>query len=55
MSHDDFSKRVHYLKCEERGYQEMCDVSERVYNEGIEKGKLAFQKETAGNLSEMGM
>lgn len=53
MSHDDLSKRVHYLKCEERGYQEMCDVSERVYNEGI--GKLSFQKETAGNLSEMRM
>ena len=26
---------VHYLKCEERGYQEMCDVSERVYKVSV--------------------
>ena len=39
MTHGDLSKRIHFLKCEEGGYQEMCEVSERIYREGIEEGK----------------
>ena len=71
MTHGDLSKRIHFLKCEEGGYQEMCEVSERIYREGIEEGKakgraegraegkaegkLESQKETAKSLAEIGM
>ena len=39
MSQGDLSARIHYLKCEEGGYQEMCEVSEEIYKEGIIEGK----------------
>ena len=67
MEQGDLSKRVHYLKCEEGGFQEMCEVSEKIYQEGIERGKawgieqgieqgkLENQKETARSLSKIGM
>lgn len=67
MTHGELSKRVHYLKCEEGGYEEMCEVSEKIYREGIEDGRISglkegrkegwleSQKETAKNLFEMGM
>ena len=38
MTHGDLSKRVHYLKGEEGGYQEMCEISEKIYREGMEDG-----------------
>lgn len=67
MAHGELSKRVHYLKCEEGGYAEMCEVSEKIYMEGIEdgrragreegreEGRLQSQKETAINMAKMGM
>ena len=67
MTHGELSKRVHYLKCEEGDYEEMCEVSEKIYREGIEDGRISglkegrkegwleSQKETAKNLFEMGM
>lgn len=58
MAHGDLSKRVHYLKREEGGYNEMCEVADRIYQEGreqgIEQGKLESQKEIARNLVELG-
>lgn len=45
MTHGDLSKRIHFLKCEEGGYQEMCEVSERIYREGIEEGKAKGRAE----------
>ncbi len=38
MSQGDLSKRMHYLKCEQGGYDEMCKVAEDLYNKGIEQG-----------------
>lgn len=38
MSQGELSKRIRYLKCEEGGYAEMCEVSEKIYQEGIEQG-----------------
>ena len=35
----------HFLKCEEGGYLEMCEVSEKIYNEGIIEGKKEGKKE----------
>lgn len=63
QSHGALSKRVHYLKCEEGGRQEMCEISEKIYNEGVEdgriegrnEGRLEIQKETAITLAERGM
>ena len=67
QSHGALSKRVHYLKCEEGGRQEMCEISEKIYNEGVadgriegriegrNEGRLEIQKETAITLAERGM
>lgn len=67
QSHGALSKRVHYLKCEEGGRQEMCEISEKIYNEGVadgriegriegrNEGRLEAQKETAITLAERGM
>lgn len=38
MEHGDLSKRVHYLKCEKGGYSEMCEIADKIYKEGIERG-----------------
>lgn len=46
MSQGDLSKRGHYLKCEEGGTREMCEISEKIYQEGIEQGV----EMTAGNM-----
>ena len=58
MSQGDLSARIHFLKCEEGGYQEMCEVSEKIYNEGKLEGKLEGRlestKETAFNMKEKG-
>ena len=32
------SRRVHDLKREEGGYGEMCEISEKIYKEGVEEG-----------------
>ena len=45
MTHGDLSKSIHFLKCEEGGCQEMCEVSERIYREGIEEGKAKGRAE----------
>ena len=52
------SARVHFLKREEGGYPEMCEVSEKIYKEGILEGKkegiLEGKKETAFRMKEKG-
>lgn len=40
MSQGDLSKRVHYLKCEEGGYDIMCEVSDKIMEIGKEMGKI---------------
>ena len=55
MGHGALSERVHYLKCEEGGYKEMCEISEKIYRDGMAKGRTEEKKETAINLSRMGM
>ena len=39
MAHGDLSKRVHFLKCEEGGFQTMCEMSDKWLREGIEIGE----------------
>ncbi|MDO4329880.1 MAG: PD-(D/E)XK nuclease family transposase [Lachnospiraceae bacterium] len=59
LSQGDLSKRVHVLKCEEGGYLEMCEISEKWYTEGrIEQAKetayaLADRKMTPETISEI--
>ena len=63
QSHGALSKRVHYLKCEEGGYQEMCEVAEKIYKEGVTvghteglaEGEMKKAKETAFMLADRGM
>ena len=58
MSHGDLSKRVHLLKCEEGGYLEMCEISERIFTEGRAEGRaegeLEKAKDMAIRLADMG-
>ena len=53
MSQGDLSARVHFLKREEGGYPEMCEVSEKIYKEGILEGKKEGKKEVAKELLKM--
>ena len=46
MSQGDLPARIHFLKYEEGGYPEMCEVSEKIYNEGI----INEKKKTANNM-----
>ena len=59
MNHGDLSKRVHLLKCEEGGYQEMCEVSEKIFKEGQAEGRaegrIEQAKSTAMHLADMGL
>ena len=59
MEHGELSKRVHYLKRAEGGFSEMCEVSEKIFNEGKAEGRaegrIENQKKTALNLSKMGI
>ena len=55
LTHGELSKRVHYLKREEGGFSEMCEVSEKIFNEGKAEGRVENQKKTALNLSKMGI
>ena len=58
MSQGDLSKRVHFLKCEERGYEIMCEVSEKIYAEGREmgrtEGELNAKRAMAYNMHKKG-
>jgi len=38
MSQGALSKRVHFLKCEKGGEEIMCEISERLYQAGIQNG-----------------
>ena len=44
-SQGELSKRIHFLKCEEGGYKIMCEISEKIYRKGIEKGIMKGKKE----------
>ena len=44
MSQGDLSKRMHFLKCEEGGYEIMCEVSEKIYAEGREMGRTEGER-----------
>ncbi|MCD8388705.1 MAG: hypothetical protein LUC21_00850 [Oscillospiraceae bacterium] len=54
MSQGALSERVHYLKTEKGGYEEMCEVAEQIYEQGIElgetKGRTEEAKETVKKL-----
>ena len=57
-SQGDLSKRIHVLKCEKEGWDEMCEISEKWYREGkMEgeregeiKGKMEAKRETTYEL-----
>ena len=49
------SARVRELKETEGGIRTMCEVMDRIYNWGEQIGQERIQRETALNLSEMGM
>ena len=51
MSHGDLSKRVHLLKCEEGGYLEMCEISERIFTEGRAEGRAGGELEKAKGMA----
>jgi hypothetical protein len=40
MSHGELSKRIHFLKEEEKGAAKMCDIAEEIYEGGLEQGIL---------------
>ena len=47
MSQGDLSKRIHFLKCEEGGFKVMCQITEKLVQEG--------KKEAAINLAKRGI
>lgn len=57
-SQGDLSKRVHLLKCEKGGWDEMCEVSEKWYKEGEARGEARGEmkkaKETALKMKKKG-
>ena len=53
-SQGDLSKRVHLLKCEKGGWDEMCEVSEKWYKEGEAVGEMEAKQETALNMKKKG-
>ena len=53
-SQGDLSKRVHLLKCEKGGWDEMCEVSEKWYKEGEAVGEMKAKQETALNMKKKG-
>jgi len=58
MTHGDLSKRVHFFKCEEGGYQVMCEMSDKWVMQGVEigekRGELKTKKETALRMAKRG-
>lgn len=51
----ELSKRVRFLKTEEGGIEIMCEIMERIREEGRESGMKESHKKTAWNLEKMGM
>jgi len=47
MSQGPLSERIHYLKCEKGGNDEMCKAAEDLYNKGREQGIEQGQSEKA--------
>ena len=48
MSQGDLSLRIHYLKCEEGGYAEMCEVSEKIsVKESKKVLRVEFNRESS--------
>ena len=45
LTHGELSKRVHYLKRAEGGFSEMCEVSEKIFNEGKAEGRAEGREE----------
>ena len=45
MSQGDLSSRVRFLKCEEGGYEIMCEMSEKWVAEGRKEGRIEGRKE----------
>ena len=54
-SEGELSKRVRFLKTEEGGIEIMCEIMERIREEGRESGMKESHKKTAWNLEKMGM
>lgn len=55
MSQGELSKRIHYLKCEKGGYDEMCKVAEDLYNQGKEQGEMEKAKAMAISMHNDGV
>ena len=55
MSQGDLSRRVHFLKCEEGGYEIMCEMSEKWMAEGRAEGEEKKAKEVVMSLATRGM
>ena len=55
MSQGALSKRVHFLKCEEGGYEAICEVTEKIQRMCEQNGIIKGKRETARNLARMGM
>lgn len=58
-SEGELSKRVRFLKTEEGGIEIMCEIMDRIREEGRMEGKqsgrLESSRKTAFNLNRMGM
>ena len=63
MEHGELSQRVHFLKCDEGGLSEMCEVTERICkmgredgrDEGRAEGREEEKQATARNLFKLGI
>ena len=55
MRYGDLSKRVHDLKRKEGGYAEMYDVAEKIYNEGMEQGRIQEKVLLIRNMLQIGL
>lgn len=55
MSQGDLSRRIHFLKREEGGFEVMCQITEKFLQEGRQEGRQEQARETVLNLAEMGM
>ncbi len=55
MSQGALSERIHYLKREEGGNDEMCKAAEVLYNQGKEQGQLETTKAMAINMHNDGV
>ena len=63
MSQGELSERIHFLKCEKEGEREMCEITDRWLQDGIEIGreegiilgkiKIARKLALKGNSTEM--